>query len=51
MYGFGDMGFGMGWSWIIGLIVLAFIIWLIVRTTRQNTAVPRTYDKSPMDIL
>ncbi len=29
-------GWGMGWSWIMGLIVLAFIIWLVVKVVSQN---------------
>lgn len=37
MYGYGGMGFGMGFGWIIGLLVLAAIIWLVVRTTNPNT--------------
>jgi putative membrane protein len=34
--GFG-MGLGMGWSWIIGLAILAVIIWLIVKGINQRT--------------
>ncbi|MFW6104101.1 MAG: SHOCT domain-containing protein [Bacteroidota bacterium] len=51
MHGFGGMGFGMGWGWIIGLIVLALVIWLIVRATVQNTGVTQTSYRSALEIL
>jgi len=51
MHGFGGMGFGMGWGWIIGLIVLALVIWLIVRTTVQNTGVTQSSYRSALEIL
>ena len=36
MHNFNGMGWGMGWDWIIGLIVVAVIIWLIYKTMNQN---------------
>ncbi len=40
MEGFGGhgwgTGFGMGWGWIIGLIVLAVLIWGLVRVVRPG---------------
>jgi putative membrane protein len=44
------MGLGMGWWWFIGIIVLALIIWLVLRVTNQNTqSLPG--NKPSLDIL
>ena len=52
MHGFGGMGFGMGWWWIIGLILVAFIIWAIVRSPGQSNNLNNTVNqKSAHDIL
>ena len=51
MHGFGGMGFGMGFGWIIGLLVLAAIIWLVVRATNPNAQKDSGNDKSALDIL
>jgi putative membrane protein len=51
MHGFGGMGFGMGWIWIIGLIVIIAIIWLVVRATNPNTHDDSSSSKSALDIL
>ncbi|MCF8235656.1 MAG: SHOCT domain-containing protein [Bacteroidales bacterium] len=48
MDGFGH-GWGMGWWWIIGILLLALIVWLIVRSANsRNTS---TKEKSSLDIL
>ena len=36
MNGFGGNGWGMGYGWIIGLIILAVIIWLLVKAMNQK---------------
>ena len=36
MDGFGVHGWGMGWGWIFGLIVLIVIIWLVFKNMSQN---------------
>jgi len=36
MNGFGGHGWGMGYGWIIGLIVIAVVVWLIVKTMNRN---------------
>lgn len=52
MHGFGGMGFGMAWWWIIGLILVAAIIWSVIRSTDQNNNLNNsTNQKSPLDIL
>jgi putative membrane protein len=52
MHGFGGMGFGMGWWWIIGLILVAALIWTVIRPPGQNNNLNNTANhKSPLDIL
>lgn len=56
MHRFGEhgwgMGFGMGWWWIIGLIIVVIIVWLVVKAINQsNQANTQPSDKSPLDIL
>jgi len=42
---------GMGWIWIIGLIVLVIVIWVIVRTLSQKSNRNQSDNKTPLDIL
>jgi len=49
-YGHG-MGLGMGWGWIIGLIVLALIVWLVVRSTSQNLETAGVGRDTALDVL
>jgi len=52
MHGFGGMSFGMGWWWILGLILIAAIIWGIVRPYGQSNSLNNTANKkSALDIL
>ena len=45
-------GFGMGWWWIIGIIVLIVIIRPVSqRFIRNNSATPREPGKTALDIL
>jgi putative membrane protein len=54
-HGFGTHGWGMdigmGWVWILGLIILVISIWFIVRTLNQNDTRNQTNNKSALDIL
>ncbi len=50
MHGLNGMGWGMGFGWIIGLIILVAIIWIIVKTFNQNNKSAQR-DKSALDIL
>ncbi len=34
---FGGHGWGMGWWWIIGLIIVIAVIWIFVKSMNQNT--------------
>ena len=52
MHGFEGMGFGMFWWWIIGLILVAAIIWVVIRSTGQSNNLNNTANqKSALDIL
>ncbi len=41
----------MGWGWISGLIILAIIIWLVIRIVNQNTSQKQTDRRSALNIL
>ena len=49
MHGFGGMGLGMVWCWIIGAFILVAIVWLVSRYFGQNS--PINQSKSALDIL
>ena len=53
MNGFGEHGWGMGmgWWWIIGIVVLIAIIWPVSQRFRNNSATPREPGKTALDIL
>jgi len=51
MYGFGGHGWGMGFGWLIGLIIIGMIIWLVVKFINQNNTSSSSYKKSALDIL
>ena len=42
---------GLGYGWIIGLIILAVIIWLLVKAMNQKNNPNRSNIKSPLDVL
>jgi putative membrane protein len=44
-------GCGMGWGWIIGLIVLVVVIWLIVKAVNRKKNPVQPDNKTPLDIL
>jgi putative membrane protein len=48
---FGGHGWGMGWGWIVGFIILVAIIWIFVRMVNQNYLSKNTKSKSAIDIL
>lgn len=52
MHGFGGMGFGMSWWWLIGLIIIGVLIWGIFRSHGQNNIFNKPENqKSALDIL
>ncbi|MFA5419755.1 MAG: SHOCT domain-containing protein [Bacteroidales bacterium] len=47
----GGFGMGMGWWWIIGIIVLIAIIWPIAQRFNRENSIPGELGKSALDIL
>ncbi len=48
---FGGHGWGMGWWWIIGLIIVIAVIWIFVKSMNQNTGSTQSPGKSALVIL
>lgn len=44
-------GWGMGWSWLFGVVVLGLLIWIVVRNLRQNYRDYPSRGKTALDIL
>lgn len=52
MGGYGGYGMGMGWWWIIGLIIIVAVVWAIVKGLNQNKQpMNQNTGKSALDIL
>ncbi len=49
-HGMDGHGWGMGWGWIIGLLLIVAVIWFIFRMANQNKSGSES-GKSPLDIL
>ncbi|MCF7806015.1 MAG: SHOCT domain-containing protein [Candidatus Marinimicrobia bacterium] len=53
----GSMGFGMGFGWIIWLLIIGVAIWAVVRLTNQNSQIQgrghstENSQDTPLDIL
>lgn len=47
---FSNHGLGMGWGWIIGIILLVVIFWVIVKILNQSK-LDKTKKSSPLEIL
>ena len=47
----GGFGMGIGWWWIIGIIVLIAIIWPVSQRFNRNNNVNRETGKTALDIL
>jgi len=51
MYGFGNgWSMGMGFGWIIGILIIGAIIWLIIQSINRTNVNPQ-HIKSALDIL
>jgi putative membrane protein len=44
-------GWGMGWWWIIGLIVIVAVFWMITKGVNQIKSPDKDSGKSALDIL
>ncbi len=52
MDGFGGHGWGMGWWWIIGLIIVIAVVWTVVKGMNQNNqSANQITGKTALDIL
>ena len=51
MNGYDGHGWGMGWWWIIGLIILVAVIWMGVKTMNKNQSLSSDPGKSALDFL
>ncbi len=51
MDGYPGHGWGMGWWWIIGLILLIFIIWMVVKAVNTRQTTDKKQEKTALDIL
>lgn len=51
MDGFGGHGWGMGWWWIIGLIIVIAIVWMVVKGMNRNANAGQNSGKSALEIL
>jgi len=50
MMNYGNMGWGMGFGWIVGLLVIGLLFWLIY-TSVQNTSTRKNEIDSAKEIL
>jgi putative membrane protein len=46
-----NQAWGLGISWIIGLLTLAIIIWLVIKVMNPKSNFSLRMSKSPMDVL
>lgn len=44
-------GWGMGWGWILGLIILALLVWFIIRSINKGRLKTSSDELSALDIL
>jgi putative membrane protein len=51
MHGFNGMGFGMGWAWIVGIVIIGVIVWIVIKVANLNTPTGPPVNKSALDIL
>ncbi len=50
MHEFGTHGWGLGWGWIIGVLLLAILVWIIVKAYSSKKR-GKPDNSSPLDIL
>ena len=43
-------GWGMGWWWLVGVLIFVVAIWLILKAVNQSNR-PSNSSKTPMDVL
>ncbi len=45
------MGFGMGFGWIISLLLIGLGIWLVVQVSQRQNNSSSYFKENPLDIL
>ena len=51
MYAFHGLGCGMGFDWIVGIVLLTIVVWGIVKVVNSNNKLQGNNNKSALDIL
>ncbi|NOX85658.1 MAG: SHOCT domain-containing protein [Chlorobi bacterium] len=51
MMNYGNMGWGMGFGWVIGLLVIGLLFWLIYTSVQSTTKTSRNEIDSAKEIL
>ena len=51
MHDLNGMGWGMGWWWIIGIIIIVAIVWMVTKTMNKTSNGNTSFGKTPLDIL
>lgn len=51
MDGIGGHGWGMGWWWIIGIIIVIAVVWVVIKSMNQKTVSSQSKEKSALDVL
>ena len=51
MHGLYGMNWGMGFGWIIGLVILILLIWLITKAVNSGNPSSPQQSKSALEIL
>lgn len=51
MHDLNGMGWGMGWWWIIGIIIIVAIVWMALKTMNKKSNINTSFGKTPLDIL
>jgi len=44
-------GWGMGWWWIVGLIILIAVIWIVVKAMNRQSTTSQESKKTAREIL
>jgi putative membrane protein len=44
-------GFGMGWGWILGLVVIGAVVWAAMRAGARGGAQPPPRERTPEEVL
>lgn len=51
MHDLNGMGWGMGWWWLIGIIIFSLVTWFIIKSTNIRNRPYYPGNKSAIDLL